>query len=366
MSLQDEIDNRRADIRTDEYAMSIGEWISLYERSEVDIHPEFQRFFRWTPEQKTSLIESIILGIPVPPIFVSQRKDGIWDVVDGLQRLSTIFEFFGILRDEAQQTLKPLTLLGTKYLPSLAGKMWEDEDNPENSFDVTQRLYVKRAKFYVNIILQESDPKSKYELFQRLNTGGSQLSDQEVRNCILVSLNREMFFWVRELARDQNFIDCVALTDKAREEQYDLNLVLRFIVFRTLALAEAKKIGDVNIFLTDKMVEIAENKKFDFVESERAFRSTFALLANTIGDDSFRRLDDLKNKFMGGFILSAFETIALGIGHNYANLPEQKEILSLVKKVWGNEIFIKYSGSGVRASSRIPNLLPLGRKIFKP
>ena len=91
MSLQKEIDLMRAEIRTDGYAMSIGEWISLYEKNEIDIHPEFQRFFRWTLEQKSRFVESILLGIPVPSIFVYQREDGIWDIVDGLQRLSTIY-----------------------------------------------------------------------------------------------------------------------------------------------------------------------------------------------------------------------------------------------------------------------------------
>ncbi|MBW4517427.1 MAG: DUF262 domain-containing protein [Timaviella obliquedivisa GSE-PSE-MK23-08B] len=69
--LQQEIDSKRQEIRSDGYSMSIGEWISLYEDGEIDIHPEFQRFFRWTNYQKTSLIESLLLGIPIPPIFVS-------------------------------------------------------------------------------------------------------------------------------------------------------------------------------------------------------------------------------------------------------------------------------------------------------
>ena len=121
MSLIDEIDSRRREIRTDGYAMSIGEWISLYEKKELDIHPEFQRFFRWSDTQKTNLIESILLGIPLPPIFVSQRTNGVWDVVDGLQRLSTIFQLIGILKDEKGKAVAPLVLQGTKYLPSLSG-----------------------------------------------------------------------------------------------------------------------------------------------------------------------------------------------------------------------------------------------------
>ena len=119
MPLNEEIDSMRKEIRTDGYGMSIGEWISLYENKEIDIHPEFQRFYRWTEIQKSNLIESILLGIPIPPIFVSQRKDGIWDVIDGLQRLSTLYQFVGILRDENENNIEPLKLEKTKYLPSL-------------------------------------------------------------------------------------------------------------------------------------------------------------------------------------------------------------------------------------------------------
>ena len=70
---------------------------------------------------------------------------------------------------------------------------------------------------------------AKFELFQRLNTGGSMLSDQEVRNSILVMMNRTLYQWLRELSQDKNFISCVALSDRAIEEQYDMELVLRFI-----------------------------------------------------------------------------------------------------------------------------------------
>src|ERR1700690_4336180 len=96
----EEIETKAQTIHTDAYPMSIGELISVYKDEELDIHPEFQRFFRWTELQKSKFIESILLGIPIPSIFVSQREDGVWDVVDGVQRLSTIFEFTGVLRNE--------------------------------------------------------------------------------------------------------------------------------------------------------------------------------------------------------------------------------------------------------------------------
>src|SRR5437763_5129159 len=131
MALQEEIDKVRAEIRSDGYAISISEWISIYEKRELDIHPEFQRFFRWSLRQKSRLIESLLLGIPIPQIFVAQRPDGVWDVVDGLQRLSTIFEFAGILLDDDKKRVPPLTLEATTYLPSLGGRRWEDELHPD-------------------------------------------------------------------------------------------------------------------------------------------------------------------------------------------------------------------------------------------
>jgi len=363
MILQKEIDKVRAEIRTDGYPVSIGEWISIYERKELDIHPEFQRFFRWTPKQKSRLIESILLGIPIPQIFVAQREDGVWDVVDGLQRLSTIFEFVGILRDENDKVVSPLQLESTTYLPALNGILWEDDVHPKNSLTSAQRLLIKRAKIDVSIIMRESGEKVKFELFQRLNTGGSPLSDQEMRNSLLVMLNRELFRWMKTLSEEQNFQTCIALSDRAVDEQYSMELVLRFLVFRTLPDSNLSNLGDLGDFLTEQARILAENKKFNKAKEEKAFKTTFALLADLLGSDSFRKYDKNKNRFLGGFSISAFEAIALGVGYNYDKV-RPKSLPQQIKDVWSNKIFMNYSGAGIRASTRIPRIVPLGRNLF--
>ena len=148
MGLDQQIKDRRNEVRTDNYPVSIGELISLYESHELDIHPEFQRFYRWTDHQKSRLIESILLGIPVPSIFVSQREDGIWDVIDGLQRLSTIFQLVGVLRDDKDKLVAPLILKSTTYLPALKGKKWEDDGTDLGIGDANQRL-IRRSKLDV-------------------------------------------------------------------------------------------------------------------------------------------------------------------------------------------------------------------------
>ncbi|MDF5708030.1 MAG: DUF262 domain-containing protein [Nostoc sp. S4] len=368
MGLQEEIDKMRQEIRADHYSMSIGEWISLYENAEIDIHPEFQRFFRWDKNQKTSLIESILLGIPIPPIFVSQREDGVWDVVDGLQRLSTIYEFIGKLKDEDKKPLEPLVLEKTKYLPNLEGKKWEDPYDIPNSLTQVQRLLIKRAKIDATILLKESDEIAKYELFQRLNNGGSIATPQEIRNCILVMFNREMFHWVKNLSQNEMFRECIALSERPIEEQYDIELLIRFLVFRTLEEREMKKIGnDLSGFLTDKMVEMANNKEFNYTEEETAFNKTFEILYEQMGSDSFRRYAPNKDKFLGGFLVSAYEVIALGIGYNYEQLSHSHiDIREKVKQIWTNPEYTNSSGSGTTAQRRVPKLVPFGRQMFQP
>lgn len=368
MGLQEEIDSIRQEIRSDGYSMSIGEWISLYESGEIDIHPEFQRFFRWTNTQKTNFIESILLGIPIPPIFVSQREDGVWDVVDGLQRLSTIYQFIGKLKDENNKLIPPLVLEGTKYLPNLNNKKWQDPDDSENSLTPSQRLLIKRTKIDANILLKESDRIAKYELFQRLNTGGSKANPQEVRNCILVMYNREMFNWMKSLSQNQSFKECIALGDRLIDEQYDLELLLRFLVFRNIEQNVMKGIkNDFGEFLTEKMVEMAKNPEFNYEEEEAAFYQTFSILGQQMGSDSFRRYSSTDDRFMGGFLVSAYEVIALGIGYHYKQLSSSNfNIRDKVKEIWSRPEYKEWLGVGTNAQRRLPQLVPFGRQMFQP
>ena len=364
MSLIDEVNEKRREIRTDGYAMSISEWGSLYENKEIDIHPEFQRIYRWADTQKTNLIESILLGIPIPPVFVSQRNDGIWDVVDGLQRLSTIYQFMGILKDENSCNIDPLILTGTKYLPSLEGKKWNSPNNIENSFTQELRLIIKRTKINVSIILKESDETAKYDLFQRLNTGGSSLSPQEVRNCILVMLNKDFYNWLQKLTINDKFQECIALSDRPMNEAYDIELALRFIIFSLLEEEELNGLGDVEVFITEKMNKLAVDPDFNTVLWENLFTSTFTRLSDEMSDSSFKRYNISKDKFSGGFLLSQFEVVAYGVAYNIHHQTCVSNIKDKAASIWSDSRYTDWSGSGITATRRLPKILPFGREVF--
>ena len=368
MNLLDQIEKGSHEISTDSYSMSVGEMLSMYRDNELILRPEFQRFFRWTQEQKSRLIESVLLGIPIPSIFVSQRGDGRWEVVDGLQRLSTLFELAGELKNADGSTKPQLVLTKTKYLPALENLRWNSENQVEKLPDEA-KLRLKRSRLDVNIILSTSDISAKYELFQRLNTGGSLATDQEVRNAILLMVNRDFFSWIARLAEDENFRSCIPLTDRSIEEQFDLELVTRFLVLRSLTDKQLKDIGELGSFLTEKIVGMAENMDFDKISAENSFLRTFSAFADLLGEDSFKKYDNNKKKGTGAMLISIFEVLAIGLGTYVGDLnyqiPENK-ILELHKKLPSELRFTTAAGSGIRASTRIPNTIGLGRDFFAP
>jgi Protein of unknown function DUF262 len=370
VSLQDEIDSRRKEIKTESYSMSLGELSNLYVEGDLDIHPEFQRFYRWSEEQRSRLIESLLLGIPIPSIFVYQRRsDAVWDVIDGLQRLSTVFELMGVLKDEDDQLIPPSRLKATGYLPSLEGKVWEGE-NGGDSLDEVQRRLIKRASLDLKIVSRESDPETPFELFQRLNSGGTQLSPQELRNALLIMVNREFYFWLKELQEADVFQMAVAPSDRAQEEQYDLELVLRFFALTEAGDERLKQVGDVTEFLTDTGVSMASDEGLDKERLRGEFLETFGILAEALQDDAFRRYSDEKGRFLGNFSVSSFEAATAGIRHNLDGLramadDDRKEFVrTQVKALWSDNRFRQNARGGVRASSRIPKIIPRGRELF--
>ncbi|MFF2394749.1 DUF262 domain-containing protein [Nocardia sp. NPDC058114] len=368
-TLQDEIEAGRQTIRSDALSMSVGEIVNLYRDEEIVIRPEFQRLFRWDIEQKSRLIESLLLGIPLPSIFVMQRESGVWEVIDGLQRISTILEFMGELRDEKSEILKkPSVLAETKYLPALRGMSFaEDAEGATASFTPGQRLALKRAKVDLKILLPESDDKAKFELFDRLNTGGSLLSAQEIRNTQLLMRDVDLYRWLDQLRTDVGFKAVIPISERLLQEAYDMELVCRFFALTQSENNELRGMENIDTFLSEKIFETSHTGKFDRAFEAARFRRTFKLLNETLGEDAFKRNEN--GRFLGAFSVSAFETISVGIGENIAlwEAAEEASPGALKKRIeewWKNSNFRGGSGSGISASTRLPKTLPFAREFF--
>lgn len=183
----------------------------------IDLEPKYQRRFRWDPKRKSKLIESFLLNVPIPPIFLNEDDFGAFSVIDGKQRLASISEFLS----------NELVLTDLKIFSDLNGKSFSDLPKEfQNSLNY-------RSTLRAIIILRQSDKDIKYEVFQRLNTGGVRLNAQEIRNSAFPgTLNDKIV----GLSESNEFHKMLGIKSKEKSRLYqemrDVELVLRFFALK--------------------------------------------------------------------------------------------------------------------------------------
>lgn len=373
--LEDKVKSERRKIKINEADIMISQLKEMYnEREVIDVHPEFQRVFRWKDKQKSRFIESILLGIPIPPIFVAEDEELNWDVIDGVQRLSAIFEFLGILKDDKGDLLPPTILQGTKILKELDGKVWKNTED-RHKFSFQDSKYLKNA--FLNATLKiikvdnSSDAKAKYDIFDRLNTGGTRLSDQEIRNCLAIMLNRDFYVWLRQLSLNPDFVKCLPITEKAQKEQDDLEYVLRFMVYRNIKDDEVSSSDDIGEMLTEKMRQFCTSNELDYGKEQQIFDKTFELLAEAMGEDCFKKYNKETGKHKGSVVLTSFEIIAIGVANNLESilaLEDPIEFLrNMIRALYSDEKYIKLQAAKIasqRGVTRFGKLTKYGTEYF--
>jgi len=347
-----EIEEQRNQLRADRLDLSFGEIISMYERNEIVIKPAFQRYFRWDEEQRTRFIESILLGIPIPPIFVAEDKGNIWELVDGLQRISTILSFFGILRseDEGIKSKNNWVLCEGDRVPLLEGFTYETLPNK-------WRLHIKRATCRVEILRSDSNYDMRYELFNRLNTGGSLLTQQEIRNCIFRDIPSNFYDFLKKISNNPDFLSLVDLPIDLMEKLFNEELALRFLsLYKNLSNVHST----ISLHMTQFMQKAVENKSFEYEKYEKLFSDVFKLL-KPLGSKIFRQPD-------GNFATSLYDVITIGIAENYDNFKNKKteDILKLInEQVRKDDVLMKFSRKGgSNQRIRIINRLKEAKRIF--
>ena len=129
-------------------------------------------------------------------------------------------------------------------------------------------------------------------------------------------INRDFYDWLNNLAKYEPFIDCLVLSDKSINEQYNLELALRFIIFKNVDIEDMQGVASLAEFLTEKMTEFAESPSFDKEREEQIFKDTFDFIDKTLSEYVFKRYNFDKERFEGKFLLSAYEAIGIGVGSN--------------------------------------------------
>ena len=224
--------NTEINIKEDKF--SIFEYVRKIKRDDIILNPDFQRNLVWKIQQKSQFIESAILNIPIPPIYLKRNPDGRLIVVDGLQRTSAILSFLN----------NDFALTGLEALSKLNGYTFTKlQESPEFK-NLSARIEDKQLFFYV---LDRSVPMSLvYDIFNRINTGGTKLERQEIRNCIFIGKSTRL---LQELSESKIFRDAIG-DGISSLRMKDREAILRCISFT---------IQDYKTEYKDSMDEFLEN-----------------------------------------------------------------------------------------------------------
>lgn len=341
VDLEETIDEKIGEVRLDSLDFSFGELMSLYSTDEFTISPDFQRYFRWSNGQRSRLIESILLELPIPQIFVIENQDGVYELIDGLQRISSVVNF---VQHDLLNLEEPLRLEGCDLIPSLNGILFAD-------LPLALRLRIKRSKVRTVVIKRQSSRLLRYEMFKRLNTGGSALSEQEIRNCTarMVGKRGSTFYeFLRNRAATDAFQICTStLPDAVRDKRGDEELILRF-----LALKCGKELfrGNVRDWLDGFMEEVILGKRpFNYTKEAEVFNRLFEYLKDVMGEGAFVRYRN--GSPIGGLAPAYFEAVTLGVQNVFNELQGvgRKDVRSkLIETVESTE-FRQFVGSGSNA-----------------
>lgn len=364
--LKEEIEQAKRSVSTDTVQITIGEVSNMYTSKELNILPDFQRLFRWTNERKSNFVESILIGIPIPPVFVYENEDGTWELIDGLQRVSTLLEFMGVLKDVDTGDVRRSQLQKTKYLPSMQGLVWEEKAEGEAAIDKSLQLFFRRARIDFQILKHPSDPKTKFDLFQRLNRGGAYANEQEVRTCSMVLANVGFTQTIRRFAQRQDFQKIFQISGEQEGNQRNVEYVVRLIAHTFM---EFDRTLDVQEFLDTAIVDIITSKEQDEVMG--AITWMVEALHRTLGDRAlFPPSDPAASGLAPRFSLRALEAIAVGIARNKAAImalgKPDDYLRDRVASFWQQREVLDMSASGLRGTVRLQRTIPFGAQWFNP
>lgn len=254
------------DLEIGETPFTIFEYLRQLEKGKIIIQPDFQRNQVWNITQKSKFIESIILNFPLPPIYLNENKESAYIVIDGLQRSTALQEFY----------IGKYALSKIEALPHLNGKKFNDLPETIQSKFEDKKLTV--------FILKPSTPMVViYDLFNRINTGGTQLNRQEVRNCIFIGKSTQLLKKLSEQSYFKIAIDFGVKDTRMKDRE----VILRYLSFRWFDF-QSQYIGDMSDYVELAMKRINRLNENELIKMEIDFKRVMDWSYKIWGHQNFR------------------------------------------------------------------------------
>jgi hypothetical protein len=251
---------------------SIREFLTMKNDGELALQPNYQRNFVATDLIASKLIESILLDVPIPVVYLAEEQDGSYSVIDGQQRLTSFLSFLeGKFPDN-----RPFKISGLKVLPELNRKLFTDLDSE-------LQKKIRSTTIHSIIIKKESNSDIKFEIFERLNTGSTKLNEDEIRNTVYRGKYIDL---LAELSENQGFHGLV------RKDNFKKRMIYRGMILRFFALSEKSYLNYKSSMKQFSNKELRDNRDLT-LSKEKEYKARFEhcldLVKLVFGEMAFRR-----------------------------------------------------------------------------
>lgn len=353
-------------IRITTKSFTLREIVGQIEDNDIDLSPDFQREYVWKARQRTRLIESILLGIPLPAFYFNQSESGSYQVVDGVQRLSTIAAF---MKDDHR-----LSNIDLEYLSDLDALTY-------SQLDTAAVRRFRSTQIVVHVIEPQTPDEVKYDIFNRVNTLGSPLSAQEIRHAMSDTRSRSFFGNLVEseafdAATEQHYWKRNAEGVKVRDSGRMANreLALRFCAFRYSTIEEYRQFPSLDAFLMNFTKRVDKTAEPVLTDTElkdlaSAFENAMVAAKEVLGQAAFRRwpMDaDRRGPRRGPINRAVFEAQANALADHKLEdmLPCRDQIVTAFRRAFDNDGYLRAVTVGTGDANRVSYRLDETRKIL--
>lgn len=343
----EQINRGRKKFRVDHFDILVSEYVARFNNGKIILDPPYQRTFRWDIVNQSQLIESVLLGLPLPPIFVFSNQNALWEVIDGVQRTTTFCNF---LNDKVNKHI----FEGCEILTELNGKSYSDlPEFVKNSLG--------NVRLRIEIIEDTADIQSQYLLFSRLNSNGINLSPQELRNFLIYKINPDFYNKINDLKNNELFKSAIDFKSSRKEKQEDLEYVIRFFLSRKFALDKPSpnSYNKIDNLITAEIKEFLENNTPVSLEKEYGiFVETFAFINNLLGPNSFRYFIPKINSIVNTYSIAPALSFFLD---EYKNHEKTK---SVIKSFYDSEKYQQITKQSYSPTKRMFDLSKYAYEFF--
>lgn len=342
-----------ASVRVTKKDFSIYELYRKYKKQQLVLEVDFQRNTVWGPKQKCELIESILMGLPLPIFYFKQQNNSTYVVVDGKQRLSTLFEFLN----------NGFTLKSLKILKFLNGKKFKDLTDELGIYQSQLEDY----QVYSHVILPPTPDKILFDIFDRVNRGGTKLNKQEIRNALYHGRGLKM---ITAVTKSEEFVKATRIEHKKDSRMKGSYLVTRFLAFYLLFNGLLDKDGKQYEYTgdLDDLIEVTLTKLNQTLleELEQIGKFTIKCLerANDIlGKGAFRKEVNESKPINMNIFETTLYFMAL-MQKNNVVVP-QKVVYEVLKRTINSDEFLDYIGNSRDNAVKVYGRFQLMEKVFE-